>query len=1761
MSATPTRSMGALTAVLGLVAASVLLVAAEDRGNAPDATYVLDREGAPPPQLDPAMSPVFHPGVEVYLPTGEAIHTRRLFEVPGNGHERDFTLRWFSGLDYDGPYGQGWTSSFDARIDVEEDDDVLLTDPDGRRLLFEADGDDYRTPDGTFALLEAIRKGRKRKLKGWRLLHADRSVWEFDKRGRWKQLIRPDGQRVRMSRDRTHALRRLRTPEGNSYKFKYGKDRRLESAKIPGRRLFCFGYDDVGRLVEIERPLREQDAAPRSWSYTYDAQGRLTAVFNSGGGLTAEIAYDGAGRCASITDDDERAVTFDYGTPGEVTCTGRDGFDRTVGFDGDGRITAWAAKNGGGQVVDGETFGRDGLGRLTTLTYDTGDGYTQVFDDSGDPRVAGNVLVRTRTTPAPGTDDHRTTTFTYHPGTNLMTSQVGPDGARIDIDPGFRTGSVFDARSRLVLTLPETLTESGLVRPVVTREFDRFGRLSQVTEADGSVRRYKYARKRGQKDRIAAEILDFGKGTDPATGAKRVNRTVKYRYDSCGRLVREDRPGKIRRAFAYDAWNALVETTDEVGVTTSIRTDDAGFVVERRTPFLDADGEPVGEGSRVETFIRDALGRILSETHSDGFGATRTVRYEYEFGHSSPSRLVSPEGTVQTHEYDAAGRLVRKVRAPGEEEESEETTTYTIGSYDHVRTDPGGVERTFRHNPFGELIETIGGAGKTTLVTRSLTGLVTDRRVFDAEELFSQEAYEYDPAGNRTAVERTRFDPTVGLGGGSVVERSTTTYTLRGFPDVETSSTGATTRYVYDGAAQIVAREQQPLGLRTEYTYDPAGRITRLRSIRGFSTQAAASADERLVWDDATRLVRRTDEAGNVTRFRYDSLGNGTEITDGAGRVTTVTYDALGRRIQALREHPDDPTLSQTTRYEYDLADNLTRTTLPTGDVLTYTYDRLSRLLSETRNGARTARYEYDAGDRVTLTEDGAGRTVSFEYDDAGRVIRRTPSTGGAQTFTWDGNDRLRTGSDTTSGSPVDVRRKFDSLGNLLEDEQPGGLVTQTFDNGNVPASLNSPDGFRYTYTADAAGRITKVGRDDDTEYLQTTYAPGSRKPVEHAFAGVVSSFGYDPVGRLIRVDSDAIGVTQPDVSFEATYDALGRRTSQTREDGRGERWEYDALGRLVAHFTDAMAPADGTPTVFDSSTRYTFDAVSNRLTAIDTDTGGEVVSKTSARKTSAVTYDAQGRPASVDGQALTYAGAGHATNWYEDRPAHDAGERRLELDAFGRVTRVTRASDQSVLGVFQYDVLNRPVRAVEEEFTGVVLLDRRRVFVGCRLIAELSPTPNTGFDGFDLFFVLDPATNGHLANGFKDSFFSELFHQRDTRGIAGHGYSAELQQHNESFQKFGPGGLPHFEFPAGTPFRGAPSLNSVVNAPGLASASIAGVIFDWARDSDDPFLPRRLNLPPDRVNPWGLPRPGDPQPGPGAGDPVGDPDEDWVDTLPDPESVDSSCEDAVDKLNRTLGKLARLENAAAGANQDLYEFGIWLDARLQKLDSVREGLDEILEAQQEVRDDIDFLRELDFYLSGVDALVGAAGEVKDALPNFKDMGKAMKSTLTAKTSAQVDNAVADFGGAALAEGTRQATSAAKGAARRTAFGYVEDTVTGGNELDLSTAGAIGYNLAGKVNSLFGGLTLTEQLAEYDRQFGVGLESIKTLSGEIARLSNAIADRRSFLDEVREAVRGNCAVAEQQLATLAEVWGEADAKPFRDRLNAIKADLATQGVR
>src|SRR5262249_52914122 len=100
---------------------------------------------------------------------------------------------------------------------------------------------------------------------------------------------------------------------------------------------------------------------------------------------------------------------------------------------------------------------------------------------------------------------------------------------------------------------------------------------------------------------------------------------------------------------------------------------------------------------------------------------------------------------------------------------------------------------------------------------------------------------------------------------------------------------------------------------RVQFAYDEHGRLvqqTRMdRSVTEFSYHP-----EGLL----ARVVRDRDGVHFVNEYRYDKLGNCTEIVDGKGNSTRLVYNAMGRVETSLSRAPFEYRIDHTYDANYD---------------------------------------------------------------------------------------------------------------------------------------------------------------------------------------------------------------------------------------------------------------------------------------------------------------------------------------------------------------------------------------------------------------------------------------------------------------------------------------------------------------------------------------------------------------------------------------------------------------------------------------------------------------------------------------------------------------------------------------------------------------------------------------------------------------------------------------------------------------------------
>ena len=556
-------------------------------------------------------------------------------------------------------------------------------------------------------------------------------------------------------------------------------------------------------------------------------------------------------------------------------------------------------------------------------------------------------------------------------------------------------------------------------------------------------------------------------------------------------------------------------------------------------------------------------------------------RFDYDLRDRRRS-VISPAGTVTTTVFDNRGL----------------PTALYVGT-----NDTGGTE----DDPTG------GGASGNNMLLVTESSYDLDGRLTATTQHVSQTqtrttGFGYDWRGRRTSVtgelglyegatydnlDRSvmteRYD---GSASGRLLARSETAYddrgrvyrTLRHAVDPATGAIGSSLvdNLWYDQSGNLVTREPDGVMSRSEFTYDPLG-----------------------------RLLTETDPRGAVTAFGYNAAGNRTALTDAEGNTTTWGYDGIGRVVRETNA------LGNARQFGYDDAGDLFRRTDRVGRVIEFDHDAAGRLTAERwlvgTTGVNTLTTTYDTDGRVTSLAD-ASASYAYGYDPRGRLT----STDNAGTpgvpqvlLTADHNrlnERTRL-SATVAGIPdFATSLAYDALGRMEQVTQTGQPDGNAVAAKRVDLGYAATGGFgniaRYTDTAatqpvaetsygyDAYGRLTGLTHTRGSSTLSSygrTFNTARRVGSATTPEGE-TLYGYDPAGQLTSADHAA----HLDETY--SYDLTGNRTNPGYQTGTNNQllsdgthaYAYDAEGNRVRK----------TVTATGESTDYAWDH-RNRLKGI----------------------------------------------------------------------------------------------------------------------------------------------------------------------------------------------------------------------------------------------------------------------------------------------------------------------------------------------------------------------------------------------------------------------------------------------------------------------------------------------------------------------------------------------------------------------------------
>jgi TolB protein len=606
-------------------------------------------------------------------------------------------------------------------------------------------------------------------------------------------------------------------------------------------------------------------------------------------------------------------------------------------------------------------------------------------------------------------------------------------------------------------------------------------------------------------------------------------------------------------------------------------------------------------GKPLLTEIRDPLGRIVERQAYNAFGCAveqyngageLVVALEYpEAGDCGPGkRRVIRDGlqNTQTHFYRSSASLVERVIEFG---------------YN------GGTRSTHQFFDMSSRIGLLIDANGSEM-----------RQVWDAtganlkvmiDPLQQWTSYDYDSYNNLTRItdadnKATRFEyadprfPTLATRKTDALENTTDySYTADGYLNEEVVSLKgihrqAPTMHVYDSFGQRIRTVRNYVSqgggpetvsynpaapdqnIVTEFGYDTIGRLT------GITETVAAMLDRTTSfgYDQAshlTRITRRFEGRQVVTTYIYDSIGNQIVAIDSLGRQHWTCYDAANR--------PQ--------RYVDNYQPGALPDPGPCGPGHAFSADADKDLVTE---------LVYDDGGNMVMTTDPLGRRTFMAYDSLRRPVKIVLNAKDTATIALDpgepgydpANDPRSDGyapSDPAAAPDRDriTRMTYDSVGNLLAVDDPSGRRIRTcYDKLNRAVfSIVNPTGQRdrpdlgCEQLVSGAGLPAPSGDADKDIIAYTGYDRLSRLQSVSDPLGRVNRFDYDALGRLIRAIGNYQGQgvfnpSAPDVNVteETIFDQLAG--------GWGAGFQTVEVSRIFADAHDPAARRLRALTVYD---------------------------------------------------------------------------------------------------------------------------------------------------------------------------------------------------------------------------------------------------------------------------------------------------------------------------------------------------------------------------------------------------------------------------------------------------------------------------------------------------------------------------------------------------------------------------------------------------
>jgi RHS repeat-associated protein len=1133
--------------------------------------------------------------------------------LPGLGIPLTFSRCYSSAYaSVQGVLGYGWNNSFGAKLAIDGQGNVTLTDENLQQIGYtkQANGS-YLSADSTSTLTK-LGDGT------YQIVKHGGNTYHFDASGNLLSVEDRNGEGLTYSYT-SGQLATVTDQEGRTAALQYNADGTLQSVSFSDGRSVSFGYTN-GNLTSYT------DVRGKTWTYGYDSSHQLTSIQDPLANYPIRNTYAN-GQVTSQEDANGNTRTFTYGSS-SVTYNGV-----TVNDPQTTTMTDAAGKTWTDSYADNELVSRtDPLGNTTSYTYDSNGNKLTSTDPKGHVTTMtydsnGNMLSL-----APPTSlGYQPQTWTYNSMNEVLTHQDGR---------GNTTTYNYDANGNLTSVVkPGSLTTTYNLDPnnaelvdstvdarnqTTNYGYNSLNELTSVTDPDGNKTTYGY----DGAGRQTSVTTPRGNVNGCGCVAQYTTTTV---YDAAGRKLSVTDGLGNETTYMYDAAGNPQTMVDPLGNTTSCQNTQ-GCPAQHTTGYAYNNGNQLTSvtrpGSPPTSIVynsrdlvesrTDALGDKTSYTYNDAGWlktvvspdgnvpganpANFTTTYTYD-GDGNRASVVNALGGETDYTYDALDRLTQKV-VHGVSAGTETTTnSYDANGNLTQVVDPAGRTTTMTYTPLNQLQTKVDPIGNTTGCQNTqgcpAQHTTTDAynndgklsSVTDPAPMNSETTYGYDNAD----LLQTTVSPLGNVTGCSCAAQYTTAYGYDqdGNLKTVTDPNQHTTTTLYNADNQPIS-STDPMQRQTQWQYDPDGNVVKTIANDQSFTQYGYNA--------LNQLTSVQDARGYTTTYTPNALGELTQMVDPIGDTSTFLYDADGNRYQtedAIANAASNPALGTTTA-DFNALDEPTN--------VSYS------------DGTHSVGYGYDTQGDVTTRTDATG-TINYAYNLDNQVTGTTLGSSGF-TYGYDGNGRLNS---ETYPNGTAATYGYDNNGNLNSVAGGGQTTSYVYDPNNELTSENLANGYTATLAYDNAGQLNSITNAEGGTTLSSYTiaqrdADGEPQTLNATNNGQswTETYGYDQVGRLASVcyQTNCPNASDPQISW--VYDADGNRVSETRANNVVTSYQYNHADQLQSAtngstVTNYSYNADGEQTAAGTNNSYAWN------------TAGEMTSATVGGATTNYSYDGAG--------------------------------------------------------------------------------------------------------------------------------------------------------------------------------------------------------------------------------------------------------------------------------------------------------------------------------------------------------------------------------------------------------------------------------------------------------------------------------------------------------------------------------------------------------